>query len=234
MDGRMGSSVRRKEDARLLTGQGRFSDDSSRPDQLHAVMVRSPYSHAKIRGVDKARAVAAPGVVDVLTGQDFLDDGLNRIPHVANHSSPPDIVLTNKDGSPVWEPEQFPLPVDKARYVGEAVAFVVAETKAQAQDGAEAVEVDYEPLPFVTNSVAALSPGAPCLWDEVPDNVSVDTVFGDVAATDAAFATAAHVAHMDTWTRECSSAVWPPEETPEVFRGSLPQPSGCSMRSAWT
>ncbi len=198
MDGRMGSSVRRKEDSRLLTGQGKFSDDSSRQDQRHAVMVRSPHSHAYIRGIDKARALAAPGVVDVLTGQDFLDDGLNRIPHVANHSSPPDIVLTNKDGSPVWEPEQFPLPVDKARYVGEAVAFVVAETKGQARDAAELVEVDYEVLPAVTDTWAAAEPGSPLVWDETARNVCVDAEIGERDAVEAAFAGAHHVSHLRT------------------------------------
>jgi len=198
MDGRMGSPVLRTEDARLLTGRGGFTDDAGRPDQAYAVMVRSPHAHARIRAVDKTRALAAPGVLAVLTGADFLADGLRRIPHVPNHSSPPDIILTNKDGADVFVPDQFPLPADKARHVGEVVALVVAETSGQARDAAELVEVDYQPLPAVTDTWQAAEAAAPLVWDEAESNVCVDAEIGDRAAVDAAFARARHVARLRT------------------------------------
>lgn len=193
----IGQRVLRKEDNRLLTGRGEFSDDFTLPGQTYAVMVRSPYPHARLRGINTAAAAAMPGVLGVFTGADLLADGLGPIPHAPVPATKHDIKLTGPGGGTIFEGPHLLLPPDKARHVGEAVAFVVAETKAQAQDGAEAVEIDYEPLPFVIHSVDALLPGAPCLWAEVPDNVSVDTVFGDVAATNAAFAAAAHVAHMN-------------------------------------
>jgi carbon-monoxide dehydrogenase large subunit len=194
----MGSSVRRKEDQRLLTGQGKFSDDASRPNEAFAAMVRSPHAHARINNMDKTRALAAPGVIDVLTGADFVADGLNRIPHVANHSSPPDIVLTNKDGSPVFEPDQFPMPIDRTRHVGEVVAFVLAETKGQARDAAELVDIDYEPLPAVTDTWQAADDNAPLVWDETARNVCVDAEVGERQAVEEAFAFAHHVAHLKT------------------------------------
>ena len=189
----IGKPVRRKEDERLITGRGRFSDDFRFEGQTYAVMVRSPYPHALIRGVDKAAALAAPGVLGVYCGADLIEDGLRPVPHDPVPKTKFDMKLTGAGGTPVFIGPHMLLPADKARHTGEAVAMVVAETLAQAQDAAELVAVDYEPLPFVLDSREAFAPGAPAVWDEVRDNVCVDSLFGDEEATAAAFAKADHV-----------------------------------------
>src|SRR5262245_48221582 len=193
----IGKPLVRKEDARLTTGHGRFSDDFSLPGQAYAVMVRSPHPHARILGIDATRAKALPGVLGVFTGADCLADGLKPIPHDPVPKTKSDMKLVAPGGGILFIGPHLLLPVDKARHVGEAVAMVVAETVAQALDAAEAVEVDYEPLPGVYHSEAAMLPGAPVLWDEVPDNILVDTLFGDRAATDKGFAEADRVIAMD-------------------------------------
>ena len=193
----VGQPLPRKEDARLITGQGRFSDDFNADGQAYVVMVRSPHPHARIRGIETARAKALPGVLGVFTGADCLADGLGAIPHDPLPKTRYDMKLTGPGGGTIFIGPHLLLPVDKARHVGEAVAMVVAETVAQALDAAEAVEVDYELVPGVYHSEDAMRPGAPVIWDEVPDNILVDTVFGDRAATDQAFASADHVVAMD-------------------------------------
>jgi aerobic carbon-monoxide dehydrogenase large subunit len=189
----IGKPLPRKEDARLITGKGRFTDDFSLDGQTYAVMVRSPYPHARIVAIDAAAAKKMPGVLGVFTGTDCAADKLAPIPHDPVPKTKFDMKLTGPGGGAVFIGPNALLPVDKARHVGEAVAMVVAETKAQAMDAAEAVEVTYEELPFVLHSEDAMRPGAPALWDEVPNNVTVETVFGNVEATDQAFARAAHV-----------------------------------------
>jgi carbon-monoxide dehydrogenase large subunit len=189
----IGKPLPRKEDARLITGKGRFTDDFALDGQTYAVMVRSPYPHARIVAIDAARANAMPGVLGVFTGADCAADKLKPIPHDPLPKTKFDMKLTAPGGGVVFVGPHLLLPADKARHVGEAVAMVVAETKAQAMDAAEAVEVRYEELPFVLHSEDAMRPGAPALWDEVKDNTLVDTQFGDAQATDAAFARAAHV-----------------------------------------
>src|ERR1700730_6803470 len=183
----------RKEDARLIPGKGRFTDDFNLDCQAYAVMVRSPYPHARIVAIDAAAAEKMPGVLGVFTGADCLADKLAPIPHDPVPKTKFDMKLTGPGGGAVFSGPNALLPADKVRHVGEAVAMVVAETKAQAMDAAEAVEVAYEELPFVLHSEDAMRPGAPVLWDEVPNNVTVETVFGNVEATDQAFARAAHV-----------------------------------------
>ncbi len=189
----IGKPMPRKEDARLITGKGRFTDDFNLDGQTYAVMVRSPYPHARIVAIDAAAAKAMPGVLGVFTGADCLADKLAPIPHDPVPKTKFDMKLTGPRGGAVFIGPNVLLPADKARHVGEAVAMVVAETKAEALDAAEAVEVRYEELPFVLHSEDAMRPGAPLLWDEVPNNVTVETVFGNVEATDQAFAHAAHV-----------------------------------------
>ena len=193
----IGKPVVRKEDERLTTGHGRFSDDFNVTGQARAVMVRSPYPHARILGVDAERAKAMPGVLGVFTGADCLADGLGPIPHDPLPKTKYDMKLSGPHGGTIFIGPHLLLPTDKARHVGEAVAVVVAETVAQALDAAEAVEVAYEELPGVYHSEDAMRPGAPAVWDEVPDNIPVDTLFGDVEATDKAFASADHVVAMD-------------------------------------
>jgi carbon-monoxide dehydrogenase large subunit len=189
----IGKPLPRKEDARLITGRGRFTDDFALDGQAYAVMVRSPYPHARIVAIDAAQAKAMPGVLGVFTGADCAADNLKPIPHDPVPKTKFDMKLAAPGGGAVFVGPHMLLPADKARHVGEAVAMVVAATKAQAMDAAEAVEVRYEELPFVLHSEDAMRPGAPALWDEVEDNILVDTQFGDAQATDAAFARAAHV-----------------------------------------
>ena len=195
--GAIGQPLRRKEDQRLLTGMGRFSDNSSMAGQAYAAIVRSPHPHARIVRIDTRRAMALPGVLGVFTGQDCVADGLAPIPHSPVPSTRYDMKLTGPGGGAIFIGPQMLLPADKVRHVGEAVVLVVAETTAQAQDGAEAVTIQYEELPWIAQIQDVLAPGAPPVWDEVPDNVLVDTVFGDVAATERAFAAADRVIEME-------------------------------------
>jgi carbon-monoxide dehydrogenase large subunit len=189
----IGKPLPRKEDGRLITGNGRFTDDFDLDGQAYAVMVRSPYPHARIVAIDAVRAKAMPGVLGVFTGADCAADRLTPIPHDPVPKTKFDMKLTGPNGGAVFIGPHMLLPADKARHVGEAVAMVVAATKAQALDAAEAVEVRYEELPFVLHSLDAMQPGAPVVWDASPNNVCVDTPFGDVAATDRAFASARHI-----------------------------------------
>jgi aerobic carbon-monoxide dehydrogenase large subunit len=156
----IGQPVRRREDLRLLTGSGRYSDDVSLLGQAYAVMVRSPHAHALIRGIDTAAATAAAGVLAVLTHEDVVADGLNPLPNIAN-SHPADISIRNKDGSPVVRPEQPAIIGPEVCHVGEIVAAVIATSLAAAKDAAELVAVDYEVLPAVGHALAAAKPGAP-------------------------------------------------------------------------
>ena len=193
----VGQPLRRKEDIRLLTGQGRFSDDFKLDGQTYAAMVRSPHAHARIISIDKHAALAMPGVRIVLTGADAKADGLGPIPHEPLPKTRYDMKLTGPGGNkqPFIGPHVL-LPADRARHAGEAVAMVVADTLEQALDAAEAVVVDYEELPWVSRTLAAAAPGAPAVWDEVPENVFIDTWFGDPQATAKAFAAADHVVRM--------------------------------------
>jgi carbon-monoxide dehydrogenase large subunit len=195
---RIGEPVRRREDLRLVTGKGCYTDDQNLPGQAHAAMVRSPHAHARIRAIDAKAALAVPGVIAVLTGHDLRDDGLQPIPNKMFSWHPAEVPLKNTDGSPPYHAPDFPLPADKVLFVGEAVAMVVAETVAAAKDGAERVVVNYEPLPCVTRAVDAVQPDAPRLHAD-HTNVCIDAQLGDAAATAAAFAHAAHVAKLKTW-----------------------------------
>jgi len=192
----VGQSVRRREDQRFLTGQGRFGNDLNLTGQAIAWVLRSPHAHAEIAAIETAAASAVPGIVAVLTAAQYLADGNRAMVHAPESRSPPDITLANTDGSPIEVPEQIPLALDRVRFVGEAVALIVAETLALAKDGAELVTVDYRMLPAVTVAAAATAPDAPLLWNR--PNVVVDAMVGDGSATDDAFAAAAHVARLET------------------------------------
>jgi carbon-monoxide dehydrogenase large subunit len=181
----VGQPVRRFEDARLLTGRGRYQDDRLVPGHAWAVFVRSPHAHALIRGIDTAEAAHAPGVLAVYTGADYAVDG-GATPKAA-------MPRKKRDGSPLFAPPRPALVTDRVRMVGDAVAMVVAETLAQAKDAAELVAIGYEPLPSVTLVDEAARPDAPRVWDENPDNISHTVERGDRAATEAAFAAARHV-----------------------------------------
>jgi carbon-monoxide dehydrogenase large subunit len=193
----IGQPLTRKEDLRLVTGQGRFSDDFHLDGETYLAVVRSPHPHARIVTIDTGAAKAMPGVLAVLTGADAVADGLKPIAHSPLPSTKYDMKLSAPAGRESFFGPHHLLAIGKARYVGEAVALVVAETKAQALDAAEAVTVEYDPLPFVASTEDALEPGAPTVWDEVPDNTLIETWFGDKDATDRAFAQADHVTSMD-------------------------------------
>jgi carbon-monoxide dehydrogenase large subunit len=222
----VGQSIPRREDARLLTGRGRFGDDLTLPRQANAWVLRSPHAHADIAGIDTVAASAAPGVVAVLTAADYLADGKRAMAHAPASTSPPDITLVNTDGSPIEVPHQLPLAHGRVRFVGEPVALIVAETLAAAKDAAELVVVDYRPLPPVTAASAAVADDAPLLWDGRGSNVVVDAMVGDGAATEAAFARAAHVARLETHVQRVTGVPMEPrtalaEYDPETGRYTL-------------
>ena len=193
----IGKPITRKEDERLVTGHGLFSDDFSLEGQAYAVMLRSPHPHARILGIDAAQAKAMPGVFGVFTGVDCHADGLAAIPHDPLPKTKYDMKLHAAGGGAVFIGPQMLLPTARVRHVGEALAMVVAESVPQGLDAVECIKVDYEVSPGVYHSEDALRPGAPTLWSEAPDNVLVDTLFGDRQATDEAFARADHVLAMD-------------------------------------
>jgi carbon-monoxide dehydrogenase large subunit len=178
-----GQSPLRKEDHRLINGRGRFTDDCGEPGDLHAVFVRSPHAHAIIKSIDVSAAQAAPGVVLVLTGKDVAD-AFGLIPCIAP--------IPGNDG-PLRAPPRRVMTIDRVRHVGDPVAVVIAETINQARDAADLVEVDYDMLPAIADTEAALAPDAPQIWDIAPHNLAVTWEFGDKAKCDAAFAAAARV-----------------------------------------
>ncbi|MGA9501745.1 MAG: molybdopterin cofactor-binding domain-containing protein, partial [Pseudolabrys sp.] len=192
----IGQPLPRNEDARLLTGRGQFTDDFSFPGQAYAAMVRSPYAHARIVGIDHSTARTMPGVLGVFTGVDCVADSLGAIPHDPLPKTKFDMKLQGPGGSEIFIGPHLLLPHDKARHVGEAVAMVVAETQAQALDAAEAVTIEYEELPCVIHSEDAMKPGTPAVWDQVRDNILVDSRFGNAAETDRILANAPHVVSM--------------------------------------
>ena len=185
----VGQPVRRKEDDTLVRGKGKYTDDFTLPGQAYCWMVRSSHAHGIIKGIDTAAAKAMPGVLGVWTGKDLAAAGYN--PFTCG------LPLKSRDGSPLLQTNRQALATDKVRFVGDPVAFVVAETLAQARDAAEAVELDIEPLPAVTDAAEATKPGAPQLYDHIPNNVALDYHYGDTAKIDAAFASAAHVTKLD-------------------------------------
>jgi aerobic carbon-monoxide dehydrogenase large subunit len=185
----VGQSVRRVEDARLLRGLGRYSDDVDLPRQLYAVLVRSPHAHARIVGIDARAALASAGVLGVLTGADVAADGLGDLPT--------DRTRKRRDGSPAFATPRPLLARERVRHVGDPVALVVAQTREQAVDAAERVSVEYAPLPTVAATVDALAPGAPAVWEEAPDNVAFVWTAGQRDAVTRAFAEATHVTRLD-------------------------------------
>jgi aerobic carbon-monoxide dehydrogenase large subunit len=185
----VGQPVRRKEDDTLVRGKGKYTDDFSLPGQAYAWIVRSSHAHGIIRGIDTAAAKAMPGVLGVWTGADLASADYG--PYTCG------LPLKSRDGSPLLQTNRAALVSDKVRFVGDPVAFVVAETLAQARDAGEAVVLDIDPLPSVTSAEEAAKPGAPQLYDHIPNNVALDYHYGDAAKVAAAFAEAAHVTRLD-------------------------------------
>ena len=199
MNNGIGERIPRKEDFRLLTGAGVFTDDYMLEGQTHGFVLRSPHGHAAIRSIDISDATTASGVLGVFTSEDYLADGMSAIPHVVNPPqihNPKEAAFANRDGSPILEAPHYPLAVGKVRHIGEGVAFIVAETLAQAKDAAERIIVDYHILSAVTDSAEAIKIGAPEIWDGAPHNIAFDAELGDELATDAAFAHADHITEL--------------------------------------
>ncbi len=184
----VGQSVSRKEDPRLLTGGGRYTDDIVLEGQVHATVLRSPYPHGELRGIDTGAALALLGVIAVYTGEDLKAAGYNPLPCA--------LPLKSQDGTPLIVPERHALAIGRVRFAGEPVALVVAETRAAATDGAEAVELDVKTLPAVTDLEEAVGPDAPQLHEAAPGNVCLDWRYGDQKAIAKAFKNAAHVTRL--------------------------------------
>ena len=214
--GRFGSgkTVRRIEDPALVAGKGQFTDDLNRAGQTHMVFVRSVHAHARIVSVDAAAARALPGVLAVYTGADLAAAGVKAL------ASP--VPFPRPDGKPGASAARHALALERVRYVGEAVAAVVAESREAAVDGAEAVVVEYEELPAVVDAVSAMAPGAPVLCEAAPDNIASEMRHGDAQATEAAFARAANrVALTINNQRLAPSAI-----EPRVVLAEVDAPSG--------
>ncbi len=183
-----GQSVRRIEDPALVTGQGRYTDDETLPGQLHLVFLRSPYAHADITGIDTSAAKGMPGVVAIYTGADLVAASVKPMAGVP---------FPRPDGKPGATAPRRALAHGRVRFVGEAVAVVVAESIDQARAAADAIVVDYNELPSVVNAFDAMAPGAPALCDAAPDNIAAGMAHGNPAAAAAAFAAAAHTVSVD-------------------------------------
>src|SRR6516164_5179684 len=187
----LGQPVRRHEDLRLITGQGRYTDDIALPRMARAFILRSPVAHACIKRIDAAAARSMPGVLLVATGEDIRAEGLGDVPCV--------IPLNNRDGTPRRDTPRPVLASEKVRHVGEPVALIVAETLSAARDAGEAIAVEYEPLAAVTEATEAIRPGAPQLFEHIASNIVFDwdNDAGDAKATDAAFAKATRVVALE-------------------------------------
>ena len=184
----IGQAMVRREDQRLLYGAGQYIDDLSLPGEVFVAFVRSPHAHARIVSIDTQAARAMPGVVAVLTGADLKADGIGALPDGEG--------LKRADGKPMCGPPHHVLAVDAARFVGEPVTAVVAQSRSQAEDAAEQVLVEYEELPAVVTIEAATAPGAPQLWPDAPGNIAAQTRFGKKDACDAAFSKAKHITRL--------------------------------------
>jgi carbon-monoxide dehydrogenase large subunit len=210
-----GKPVLRKEDARLLVGGGCYSDDVNLPGQVYACFVRSPHAHARIRAIETAAALASPGVIAVLTGQDAAADGVKPLTHSPMPGNPYEDMIRSRDVS--FVAPHPPIPADRTRFVGEVVAMVIGETPAAARDGAEHVVVDWTPLPAVTASIAAARSDAPILYDGITSNVCVNAEVGDSAAVDLAFSRAAHVVRLETWVQRVTGVTMEPRAAVGVW-----------------
>ena len=222
----IGKPVRRKEDRRLLTGRGRYTVDIDIPGQARAVFLRSPHAHARIEHVDTARARALPGVWAIYTGADVVAAHMKRVQTDQEGFGPrhvqmnfPDVVLWNRNGSDIYPSPLLPLATERARFVGHAIAMIVAESLAQAQDAAEAVAVDYEVLPAVTYAEDAARRDAALLWDQ-PSNVCLDAEAGNAAATEEAFTHAAHVVRLKTWCQRVTGVTLEPRAAVADYHAS--------------
>ena len=215
--GRFGSgqAVKRVEDASLLAGRGQFTDNVSVAGASHIAFLRSPYAHARITTIDTAAAAAMPGVIAVYTGAQLVAAGVKPMPTVAG--------FQRAGGAPAVSSPRHVLAVDTVRFVGEAVAAVVAETRDAARDAAEAVMVDYDELPAVVDAVRASAPGAPVLCAAAPDNIAAEMRHGNAAATATAFAAAAHTVSLDLVNQRLAPSPMEPRSIVAAFDAGAKQ-----------
>jgi len=206
----IGAALPRVEDRRLLTGRGSYAADRACPQACFAAFVRSPHAHAAILSIDAAAALARPGVLAVLTGAEAAADGLGPIPHNTDYASPPDAKLRVPEGFKVFVTPHMTLPVDAVRFVGEPVAVVIAESAAAAEEAAEHVAVAYDVRPAIVDARAAMAPGAPQVWPACAGNLALTCEVGDRAATERAFAAAAHVVRFDGWAHRVNGTPMEP------------------------
>ncbi len=185
---KLGQSITRREDRRFLTGLGRYAGNTAPAKALNVLFVRSPHAHAQIAGIDTGPALDLPGVAAIYTAQDLVADKVGHLPAISE--------IKDEAGNRHREPAHLPMPVGKVRHVGDIVAMIVADTLEQARDAAEALAIDYEILPAVVTAAQALAPGAPLVHDDVPGNIMCRWGKGDRAATESAFARAAHVSTL--------------------------------------
>jgi carbon-monoxide dehydrogenase large subunit len=214
-----GKSVRRIEDRSLVQGQGLFAADASMPGQTWLKFIRSSMSHAVIRSINSDAAKAMPGVLAVITGQDLVDAGVKPIPGVAGFKRP--------DGTPAASAPRRGLAHERVRYVGEALACVIAESPEQAAAAALAVEVDYENLDGVSDPHDAMKAGAPVLCEAAPDNIAALARYGDVVAVDAAFSQAAHVVSLSIENQRLIPAPMEPRSTLAWYADEHPNACRC-------
>ena len=204
-----GQAVKRVEDASLLIGKGQFADNVPVAGASHIAFLRSPYAHAKIASIDTAAAAAMPGVIAVYTGAQLVAAGVKPMPKLAG--------FPRANGQPPATALRYALALDTVRFVGEAVAAVVAESREAAKDAAEAVMVDYEELPAVVDPVRATAPGAPVLCPEAPDNIAAELRHGSIPATEAAFAAAAHSVSLDLVNQRLAPSPMEPRSIVATF-----------------
>jgi len=208
----IGQGIPRFEDPRLVKGEGRYVGDMVLPGMAFGHVLRSPHAHARIRSIDVGAARAAPGVLAVLIGADWQASGFGDLPVPGG--------LKRRDGSPLYRSPYPALAKERVRWVGDYVAFVVAETSHQALDAAELIEVDYEPLPAITSAVDAVAPGAPLVFDDCPNNICFVQLEGDKAVTDAAFARADHVVKHRFVINRVTAASMEPRGSIGVYHGA--------------
>ncbi len=219
----IGASPPRKEDQRLLTGNGNYSDDVNLEGQLYAVLVRNRHAHANIKSIDTSAAAEAPGIAAVLTDADYQADGHGPLPSPgANPAHTYDYkkqALANSDGSDIFSALITPLTSDKVLHIGEAVAMVIADSLAAAKDAAELVQVDYEISAVVTTISAALDAAAPTIWDGAANNIGADGEHGDDRLTTEAFDAADHIVQQVFVTNRVAKAQLEPRAAAADFSG---------------
>ena len=206
----IGAPVLRKEDERLLTGNGQYTADFTPPATCFAFILRSPYAHAVIKGIRSEVSLSEPGIISIFTGADLLSHKIKGIPHNAEWKGAPDAEIRLPDGFEVFTPEHMPLATDRVRYVGEPVALVIGETEEIAQTAAELLEVDYEVLPSVIDAREGMQTSAPVIWPGCSKNISLMCEVGNPSDTEVAFEKATHIVKFESWVQRITGSPMEP------------------------